>query len=325
MLVYFPLVYSPRYITDLPKFGMRRPFALNRGERVLRRLTEEFAQTITVTEPPPITATDALLVHTPEYLDSLREDVSVWEDLFELSDDDYSPETARCPLTGMWDDVVLKSGGTYLATKLALTHRLAASLGGGFHHAFPGEGRGFCAIHDVAIAIRKLQSEQLCRKVLTVDLDFHQGDGTAVIFGQDPDVFTVSLHSAEGWPSKKSKSDLDVAIYKTEAHLYQEKLEEAISQAMSRFTPELVIFLAGSDLYELDELPGTRFMRLSLSQLRCRDKFVIDYFFDRNIPLAMVFAGGYGEHVWEVHYYAVRHLLQRLGTLPAVSGDGTTE
>src|SRR6185437_1498871 len=111
------------------------------------------------------------------------------------------------PLNELFNDIAFKSGGTVLATRLAFEYGLAANLGGGYHHAFPDRGRGFCALHDVAIAIRCAQREKRIRRVLIVDVDFHQGDGSAVIFKDDPDVFTLSIHSEEGWPEEKQKSD----------------------------------------------------------------------------------------------------------------------
>lgn len=312
------LFHSHRYNTDLASFGVNKPFALDRGELVLKALRDEMID-VSVHEPEPITLADAALVHTPEYIESLKEPAT-WLQIMELGEEDYFPERASRPLPELIEDILLKSGGTVSACKQALNSRLAANLGGGYHHAFPGMGRGFCVLHDIAIAIRMLQREKLIKTATVVDLDFHQGDGTAVIFENDASVFTFSVHSREGWPEDKQESSLDIALGEYEAQQeYQVKLEKGLEEAFSQLTPDLCIFVAGSDPYELDVLPGTRFMKLTLDQLRTRDEFVIDSCVWRNIPLAMVFAGGYGPHVWRVHHNAVRHLVQRSG----ITGSGT--
>lgn len=308
------LVYAPSYNMDLRKYGFNKPFALDRGELVLKILSEEFKRKIPYTVPAPITFEDAELVHSRAYLESLKDD-ETWRQIFELKPEDLLPAGNYEPLHLLLDDILLKCGGTYLAAKSALQDKLSCNLGGGYHHAFPDEGRGFCVINDIAVAIKKLQEEKLLQRVIIVDLDFHQGDGTALIFKDDPNVFTLSVHSQEGWPEEKQESDLDVPIYSEETDLYLEKTSDAITLALSQFEPELCVFVAGSDPYELDTLPGTRFLKLSLERMRERDQLVIDKFFERGIPLAMVFAGGYGPDVWRVHYQAVRHLLSRLSTI----------
>ena len=310
------LVWAPRYDTDLAALGIEKPFALDRGELVLKELEKDYGQQIPVIEPKPITDEDLLLVHTPQYLQTLHES-NTWKEIFELSEEEYFPERATRPLTDLLDDIKFKSGGTLLAVELALQHGLAANLGGGYHHAFPDHGHGFCAIHDIAIAICSVQKRGLVKRVMVVDLDFHQGDGTAVTFANDPNVFTLSVHSEEGWPETKQKSSLDVGIMSRDADRYLEKTKQALSEALKQFEPELVVYVAGSDPYELDVLSGTSFIRLPLETMKQRDEMVIDLFVDKCVPLAMVFAGGYGPHVWKVHYLAVVHLLKRAGILDA--------
>lgn len=302
------LVYSNKYNTDLSLFGLSKPFALDRGQMVLDKLEKDTGKPVVYQEPPLISFADLELVHSKNYLESLA-NVPVWEEIFELTDQDYNKANAKHPLNELLDDIRLKCGGTKLACELALKYRLAANLGGGYHHTFPDRGRGFCVLHDIAVAIRSLQKRKLVDKVMVVDTDFHQGDGTALMFKNDPTVFTFSIHSQEGWPEEKQQSSLDIPVFQGEEALYQDKLETGLKQALATFTPDFVVYVAGSDPYELDVLPGTRFLNLSLGQLDKRDKFVISHFHKLNIPLAMVFAGGYGKHVWQVHYQAVKHLL----------------
>jgi acetoin utilization deacetylase AcuC-like enzyme len=312
-----PLVYSSKYNTDLAELGIVKPFALDRGQLVLSKLASDMGEIPDIHSPEPISDQILRLVHTAEYLETLNNS-STWIELLELKADEYFPEKAQAPLTLLLDDIKTKCGGTLLACELALKHGLAANLGGGYHHAFPDCGRGFCALHDIACAIRSLKARKLCRKVLVVDLDFHQGDGTAVVFQGDNSVYTLSVHSEEGWPEEKQQSTLDVPIKSDETHLYLKKVEAALAKALSDFAPDLVLYVAGSDPYEKDVLPGTKFIQLTLDQMRRRDELVIDRFADLKIPLAMVFAGGYGPHVWEVHYFATRRILERAGALSPV-------
>jgi acetoin utilization deacetylase AcuC-like enzyme len=306
------LVFSSRYKTPLSDFGFDKPFALDRGEMVLKRLSEDIGAPVPYLEPDPITDEQVLLVHTPEYLKTLAIP-KTWIDLFEFRESEYFPERATRPLPSIIDDFKLKSGGTLKASELSLDIGLAANLGGGYHHAFPDQGRGYCPINDIAIAIRHLQKIGKIKKALIVDLDFHQGDGTAVAFRNDDSVFTFSVHSEEGWPEVKQQSDLDIPIKEIEKEKYLEKTRAGLKLALSKFAPDMVIYVAGSDPYEKDVLPGTSFFRLPLSVMKARDELVIDTFADLGISLASVFAGGYGPDVWEVHYLSTRRLLERSG------------
>jgi acetoin utilization deacetylase AcuC-like enzyme len=306
------LVFSPVYNTDLPAFGLDKPFALDRGQMVLAKLSQELGYTVEYETPSPLTMDQVLTVHDQKYIDTLAE-VATWLKIFELKEGELKTASAKKPLTEMIHDFLLKSGGTLLAARKALRLGLAANLGGGYHHAFPDAGRGFCVINDIAITIACLKKEKLVQNVLVVDVDFHQGDGTAVAFAGDPSVFTLSVHSEEGWPDEKQKSTLDVSISEEDKDQYLSRTKAAVNEALRSFAPELVIFVAGSDAYEKDILPGTRYLRLPLAVLSERDRFIIDTFADRKIPLSMVFAGGYGPDVWEVHYRAVRQLLLRSG------------
>ncbi len=302
------LVHSPHYNTDLAEFGIDKPFALDRGDLVIQHLRQLQAFKGEILRPETVTEDDIRLVHTPRYLESLKSE-QTWLDIFELKANEYFPENASKKLPTLISDISIKCGGTKLACEIALTTGLAANLGGGYHHAFPDQGRGFCVLHDIAIAIKSLQKHGNIKTAMVVDLDFHQGDGTALIFQDDPTVFTLSVHSAEGWPEVKQKSDIDVELFQHEAHTYIERTEEAIDRALEKLAPDLVVYVAGSDPYEKDVLPGTRFLNLSLEVMEQRDKLVLDRFHQKQIPLAMVFAGGYGPDVWEVHYRGVRHLV----------------
>jgi len=290
-------------------YGITTPFALDRGQLVLAALSQELGRKLHGLTPRPLTLSELRLAHTEAYLASLSR-AEVWSDIFGLQYQATHPVATRL-LPELLNDFRLKSGGTLLAAKLALKHGLAANLGAGYHHAWADKGEGFCAINDIAIAIRALQQCGAIKRALVVDVDFHQGNGTAAIFAGDPSVVTLSVHSAEAWPHEKQKSTIDVPIRCNESAQYLPRLKAALELALAQFKPDLCIFVQGSDAYEKDAATGGRLMKLTLEQLRQRDEYVIDTLADRGIATALVFSGGYGPDAWRVHFNAVRHLLRR--------------
>jgi acetoin utilization deacetylase AcuC-like enzyme len=186
--------------------------------------------------------------------------------------------------------------------RAALQTGVAANLAGGTHHAYAGKGGGFCVFNDVAVAARLAQAEWLRQqrqplKVAVIDLDVHQGNGTAHIFQNDDSVFTLSLHGDKNFPFRKETSDLDVALADGCGDAdYLAALEQALLELSRRFEPGLVLYLAGADPYA-----GDRLGRLALSQdgLEARDRRVFDWCHQRRIPVAFVMAGGYGRQIEE--------------------------
>jgi acetoin utilization deacetylase AcuC-like enzyme len=221
------------------------------------------------------------LVHTAEWLARLRED--------RLS----LHEVARLELPSSPDIVEgfrLMCGGTVEAARRALQDGVAVSLGGGLHHAFPGHGEGFCMFNDVAVAIRVLQAERRLTRGAVVDLDVHHGNGTAAIFGGDPDVFTFSMHQWNNYPAEKPPSSLDVHLPDGAGDAeYLAQLRAALPEVMA-FRPELVIYLAGADPYHDDQLGG---LGLSQGGLRERDRIVFAACRSAGIPVTVTLAGGY--------------------------------
>jgi len=187
-------------------------------------------------------------------------------------------------------------GGTIAASRRVL-HRggIAFNLGGGTHHAFPDHGEGFCIFNDGAVAARVVQTEQLAHNILILDLDVHQGNGTAAIFASDPSVFTLSIHNIENFPFHKERSNLDIALPDgAKDAKYMNAVEHGLISALEIFTPELVIYLAGADPYS-----GDRLGRLTVSKagLAARDDYVFSLLSDQKIPTAVVLAGGYARDV----------------------------
>jgi acetoin utilization deacetylase AcuC-like enzyme len=189
----------------------------------------------------------------------------------------------------------LAAGGSMLAARLALEHGIGFNIGGGFHHAFAGHGEGFCAINDIAVAIRAMQREGRIQRAMVVDCDVHHGNGTAGIFAGDASVFTLSIHQFNNYPSEKPPSSVDIHLpdgVGDEEYLH--RLGNGYRAAMTMFHPELLIYVAGADPYCEDQLGG---LSLSLEGLRERDRLVLWTALDSHIPVAIVLAGGYAVNV----------------------------
>ena len=195
----------------------------------------------------------------------------------------------------MADAFCLAAGGTTLAARCALSDNAAFNIGGGFHHAFPNHGEGFCAIHDVAVAIRTLQSEQLIERALVVDVDVHHGNGTAAIFSADPSVFTLSIHQFHNYPQFKPPSNIDVHLENGVGdEEYLHRLDQAVEKALSQFEPQLLMYVAGADPYKEDQLGG---LALTIDGLMERDRLVFSIARHANIPICVTLAGGYARNV----------------------------
>jgi len=187
------------------------------------------------------------------------------------------------------------AGATIAACRSAIEQGLAVNLAGGTHHAYADHGAGFCVFNDVAVAARLMQAERRVARVAIIDLDVHQGNGTASILARDDSVFTLSLHGEHNYPFEKERSDLDVALPDGVADApYLLALEDALAQLMQRFDPQLIIYLAGADPHEGDRLGR---MKLSLAGLAARDKLVFELGRQQKIPIAVTMAGGYGKNI----------------------------
>jgi acetoin utilization deacetylase AcuC-like enzyme len=236
--------------------------------------------------PEPAADEDVLRVHLPEYVHKLKTG-SLGRDEEARLEVPYSEELIKA----CW----LAAGGSILAGRRALSDGWAANVGGGFHHACPDHGEGFCVIHDVAIAIRRLQFEGAIRRAMVVDTDVHQGNGTAVIFGSDASVFTLSIHQEHNYPHPKPRSTVDINLEDgTGDEEYLEVLERHLRQAFLDFAPQLLFYVAGADPYREDQLGG---LALTMEGLRQRDALVFDYARRNQTPVAIALAGGYARRV----------------------------
>jgi acetoin utilization deacetylase AcuC-like enzyme len=185
----------------------------------------------------------------------------------------------------------LAAGGSVLAADYALNNGVAINIGGGFHHAFPDHGEGFCMINDIAIAIRRMQRDKKIRTAMTVDCDVHQGNGTAAIFSASSDVFTISLHQENNYPAFKPPSSLDMNLPDGMGDdEYLACLDSAMSLGLSKLKPDLICYVAGADPYRDDQLGG---LSLTIAGLKERDALVFRRAKAEGIPVMVTFAGGY--------------------------------
>lgn len=236
-----------------------------------------------VGEPPLPSRAELERVHTPEYLD----------DLAQLRP---TPRTfwSELPLTAeIVHAYTLACGGTLAASRAALSHGSALHLGGGFHHAFADKAEGFCYLNDLAVAARGIQAEGGPRRIAIVDLDVHQGNGTARIFQRDDSVFTLSIHQENNYPLKQ-QSDLDVGLEdRIGDDAYLQRLEAALERVFA-FEPGLVLYQAGADPYRDDQLGG---LALSFEGLERRDRAVLEGCAQRGIPSVVTLGGGYARQL----------------------------
>ena len=272
--------FSPGYSIPLPE-GHRFPMPKFRllHERLL---AEGLLDPADVVEPEPASWADLALVHGPVYLRDLR--------------DGTLDRSAQRRMGLPWSPALVRRsrlavGGTIAACAMALEDGIAANLAGGTHHAFPDHGEGFCVLNDIAIGVRVLRRSGRLRRALIVDLDVHQGNGTAAIFANDPDTYTFSVHGDKNFPFEKQRSDRDVALPDGIGDAgYLEALDRHLPTALDEARPDLALYLAG-----VDPVAGDRFGRLELSRegLARRERRVLELFEGRGIPIAVLTSGGY--------------------------------
>jgi acetoin utilization deacetylase AcuC-like enzyme len=279
----FRLVYHERY-------------DLNFGDHVFpsrkykwlhdRMLWTRFACKEDFVEPQPATDGDIELAHDPAWVRKLQTGTLSYQEILRL-EIPYS----RQMVEAFW----LAAGGSILAARQALESGIGYNVGGGFHHACAAHGEGFCAVNDIAVAIRRLQRDGAIRRAMVVDCDVHHGNGTAAIFGGDPSVFTLSIHQFNNYPSDKPPSSLDIHLPDGVGDAeYLNRLGNGYRAALAMFHPDLILYVAGADPYYGDQLGG---LSLTFEGLAERDRLVIRTALGRGIPVSIVLAGGYAESV----------------------------
>lgn len=287
----FKIAYSPIYKYQLPP-GHRFPM------EKYELLPEQLLYEGTISEanffhPDPVSEAIILKTHTAEY----------WQKLKDLTLSRKEIRAIGFPLS---ENLVRRgthiANGTIECAKYALQHGVSANIAGGTHHSFTYRGEGFCLLNDIGIAANYLINSNLANKVLVVDLDVHQGNGTAEIFQNEPRVFTFSMHGAKNFPHRKEQSDLDIGLPdKTEDAFYLKTLRETLPKLLDDVQPDFIFYLSGVDVLKTDKLG-----RLSMTIGGCkeRDRIVLETCFEHKIPVAISMGGGYSEklaHIVEAH------------------------
>ena len=255
----------------------------------------------------PSAATDEqlLLVHTKRYLEAIKSG--------ELSDVEQRRIGFPWSLK-MVERSRRSTGASIAAGRSAIEDGVAVNLAGGTHHSFADSGQGFCVFNDVCVAAKVLQAEGLAERVMVVDLDVHQGNGTASVTKDDPTFYSFSMHCSKNYPFRKTDGDLDIALPPaTEDKYYLEQMRLGLKRAVGEFDPDCVFYLAGADPFVEDRLG---LLSLTKAGLRARDEGVLNFFGERGVPVAIAMAGGYAdqiEDIVDVHFGTVQAALQCCG------------
>jgi acetoin utilization deacetylase AcuC-like enzyme len=298
--VHTRLFYRDEYVYDVVEAGPRYWYDTRKPRRIRDALLgERLVSPPDVVAAPPVSEDELLLVHTADYLREIRQPARLAQLLM------LDPERP-------WDERLLEpflfaSGGTVAAARLAHAERaIAFNLGGGFHHAQPEKAEGFCAIADVAIAIRVLQRERLVSRVLIVDLDQHHGNGNALIFAGDESVFTFSVHGGNWcWIEKRHNRDVELPSHAGDV-VYLAAVRTHLPAIVRDFKPDFAFYVAGSDPFIEDTLGD---FDVSEAGMLERDRFVTDMLWGSGVPMVVVTAGGYGATSWRIHFNYLRWLL----------------
>ena len=290
-----PIVHHPAYEVDIgPHVFPTRKYELVRQ----RLLTEGTIASGDITQPTMVTDEDVGLVHTSEFVEKVKTGTLSPQEQRVL-EVPFSAELREA----MW----FCAGGTLLTAARALERAVSVHLGGGFHHAFPDHGEGFCLINDVAVAIQLLRRDHLIARALVIDLDVHHGNGTAAIFAAVPEVFTFSMHQQHNYPGSKPPSDRDIGLEDgTDDETYIGLLDETLPTILRTHAPEIAFYLAGADPYREDQLGG---LSLTIDGLRKRDAIVYERVRAAGVPVAVTLAGGYAvnsDDTVEIHTNTVR-------------------
>nr|WP_269759779.1 histone deacetylase [Variovorax sp. E3] len=280
--------YSGQFVLPLPA-GHR--FPMSRYAMLRDRLLEQLPA-VSMDTAPRASDSELALAHTAEWI-------------ADVSAGNVSPQAMR-EIGFPWSEAMVErsrrsAGATIAACRVAFAQGVSANMAGGTHHAYACKGSGFCVFNDAAVAARLMQAERADAgqplKVAVIDLDVHQGNGTASIFQDDPSVFTLSLHGQKNFPFRKEASDLDVELPDGCGDAdYLAALEHALEELDRRFSPGLVIYLAGADPFERDRLGR---LKLSFDGLEARDRRVFDWAWQRRLPVAFAMAGGYASDIAE--------------------------
>lgn len=326
-------IYDESYRLNFQDYGILIPINPSRYIKSYQALREHplFSQDSLIPyRGRQINKDDLLRVHDKSYVERLfgPEVTREMEKVFELFDEKgnphrYDPHKGKYPLKQMFKKVLMIASGTYQSCKEALKGEDAFFFGGGMHHGHHDHGSGFCPINDIVIAAQKiLKEEQSVSKIWIIDVDAHKGDGTAALTEKQEDIQTLSIHMARGWPLGAEalktpynpvflSSNVDIGIESGEENQYIPKLKAGLNELAAKGKADLAIVVLGSDPYEEDELPSTTLLNLNLEQMLERDRLVVNFLKEHQVPSAYLMAGGYGENSWKVYSQFFNWILEK--------------
>jgi histone deacetylase 11 len=315
----FPIgvVYSAKYDISILGFESFYPFDIHKYGKI----HDELIRTGVMKKddflvPPDLREEELLLIHTPAYLKDVRSAEGMARCL-EMPAVRLMGPLARPLLLGAFEKA---TAGTILAARTALVKGIAFNLGGGYAHASRDAGGGFNIFADVPIAVRLLQKEGLVTRILVVDCDVHQGNGTAREFTDDPDVFTFDIYNQHIYPFPKVPAHFDFPVpMGTSGKEYLPVLRDNLPRAIEEARPDLIIYVAGTDVFAGDSLGG---LKLTAEDVLQRDMFVIDSARSRRVPIAVVLSGGYSAESWRLHFNTIRETIRRYGKGPSAPPAG---
>ena len=302
------VVYSSEYLIDLGGMEKMHPFDIRKYEKIYEALLNEKLITAgDVTQPSALSVDELKLIHTDDYLERLKVRANIAK---------YLEADALKLYPGSLDTAVLQpfrvaSGGTLLAARKALMTGIGINIGGGYHHAKPDIGEGFCVYADVPIAIRKLQQEGLIKKAIVIDVDVHQGNGTAECLADDDSTFTFSMHQGDIYPIPKSNSDRDVEMQAGDGDKeFMAMLDNHLGEIIELADADICFIVGGCDTLEGDPLANLKMTEEGIGQ---RDAMIVDRCAKLDIPVVLTLSGGYSKNAWRSQYLSIKGLIQKYG------------
>ncbi len=287
------VVFSSEYLIGVSTYGDHHTFDILKYKRIRDKLiVKKLLKVKNILYPKPCDFSDIKKVHSIPYINKIKDPV-------------YVNQALKIEINTLWDNSVLEyfkavCGGTvHAALKAIELQKPVFNLGGGFHHAQPDKAEGFCLLNDIAIAIKVIKEKTNINNILIIDLDYHQGNGNALIFKEDPSVFTFSIH-ADMWLKEKAVSNLDILIESSISdNKYLESIEKNLNIVLEQINPGLIFYVAGSDPYIEDELAD---MQVSRAAMLKRNMFILGQARKIETPIVILPGGGYGHKSWEIYY-----------------------
>lgn len=317
------ILYHPDLGTELGLYGIDLPLRDDRSHQVFELLKKSFPnlKEFPLEDLEVISREDLLRVHGEEFIERWFDDESFLLEMEKTYDCSLTLDTPHKPLKELRESILRQVAATYTALKKSLSGQIHAYLGGGMHHARTDMGSGFCPLNDIIISLRKAQAEGLIKRALVIDVDAHQGDGTAQVTSGDDSITTFSLHMKNGWPLDcdelpRAQSDFDIGVGKGEEENYLNLLQgglEGLEKLHLHKAFDAVIIVGGADPFEGDELLSAQALKLSKEQMLARDLTLYKWCERLNLPQTWLMAGGYGEEVPAIYAQFLLKVLHFMG------------